>query len=140
MIKFIGSSSVIISLNYNQYSAISDLHTFQFTVVHALVFSISTSHLLATDLNTEIITSNHYEVFCYFVFNHSTLLYPNMYSTNPHNSLRTCSILVLVFSTLFHEGLVSVTHGFLAAKSSQSQSYFTNGGLLPISSSWRQAP
>jgi hypothetical protein len=34
------------------------LHTFQFTVAHALGFSVSTSRLLTTD-----ITSNHHEVF-----------------------------------------------------------------------------
>jgi hypothetical protein len=39
-----------------------DLHTFQSTVANALGFSISTSRLLATDLKTEISTSNHYEV------------------------------------------------------------------------------
>jgi hypothetical protein len=60
MIVFIGTS-VTISLSYNQYSAIADLHTFQSTVAHALGFSVSTSRLLATDLNTETITSNHYE-------------------------------------------------------------------------------
>jgi hypothetical protein len=36
---------------------------------------------------------------CYFLFNHSVLLCPNLYSINPHNSLRTCSILVPVPST-----------------------------------------
>jgi hypothetical protein len=39
---------------------------------------------------------------CYFAFNHSVLLCPNLYSTNLHNSLRTCSILVLVLSTALH--------------------------------------
>jgi hypothetical protein len=48
---------------YKPYSAIADLHTFQFTVVHSLRFSVFTSRLLATDLNTETITSNHHEVF-----------------------------------------------------------------------------
>jgi hypothetical protein len=48
------------------HSAIADLRTFQFIVVHALGFSVSTSRLLATDLNTETITSNHYEVFLSF--------------------------------------------------------------------------
>jgi hypothetical protein len=33
--------------------AIADLHTFQFTFAHELGFSVSTSRLLATDLNTE---------------------------------------------------------------------------------------
>jgi hypothetical protein len=36
---------------------------------------------------------------CYFVFNHPVRLCPNLYSTNLHNSLRTCSILILVLST-----------------------------------------
>jgi hypothetical protein len=40
----------------------ADLHNLQFTVAHALGFSVSTSHV-ATDLNTETITSNHLEVF-----------------------------------------------------------------------------
>jgi hypothetical protein len=61
------SISVTISLNYNQQSAIADLHTFQFISSHALGFSISTSRLLATDLNTEINTSDHYEVFLRFL-------------------------------------------------------------------------
>jgi hypothetical protein len=58
MIEFI-STLVTTSLNYSQYrkySAIADLHTFHFTVAHALGFSVFTSHLLATDLNTETIT------------------------------------------------------------------------------------
>jgi hypothetical protein len=61
-IGFIGTS-VTISLNYNQYNAIADLHTFKFTAAHALGFSVSTSRLLATDLNTRTNTSNHYGVF-----------------------------------------------------------------------------
>jgi hypothetical protein len=53
--------SLLIILNYN---AIADSHNLQFTVGHA--FSVFTSHLLATDLNTETSTSNHYEIllFC----------------------------------------------------------------------------
>jgi hypothetical protein len=34
------------------YSAAAGFHTFQFTVAHALRFSVSTSRILATDLNT----------------------------------------------------------------------------------------
>jgi hypothetical protein len=63
MIGFISSwvtHSVIITLTYRSYSSITVLHTFQFTVVHALGFSLPTSRLLATDLNTETITSNHW--------------------------------------------------------------------------------
>jgi hypothetical protein len=36
--------------DYKQYSAIADLHTSQFTVTHALGFSVFTSRNLATDL------------------------------------------------------------------------------------------
>jgi hypothetical protein len=56
MIGFI-NTSVTISLNYNQYNAIADLHTFQFTVVQALGIFVFTSRLLATDLNTESVWS-----------------------------------------------------------------------------------
>jgi hypothetical protein len=49
-----------------KYGAIADLHNFQFTVAHALGFPAFTSHILATDLNTETSTSNHYEVFLLF--------------------------------------------------------------------------
>jgi hypothetical protein len=66
MIGYIGTS-VTISLNYNWYNAIADLHNLQFTVAHALRFSVSTSCLLATDLNTETFTSNHPEVFMSFL-------------------------------------------------------------------------
>jgi hypothetical protein len=68
MIGFI-SNLVTNSLNYSQYrqySAITDLHTLHFTVAHALGFSVFTSHL-ATDLNTEISTSKHYEVLLPFL-------------------------------------------------------------------------
>jgi hypothetical protein len=37
--------------NYRQYSAIAILHTFQFTLTHALGFSFFTSLILATDLS-----------------------------------------------------------------------------------------
>jgi hypothetical protein len=50
-------------MRQNVNSAIADSHNLQFTVAHALGFSVSTSRLLATDLNTETSASNHYEVF-----------------------------------------------------------------------------
>jgi hypothetical protein len=59
--------SLLITINttrtYKPYSATADLHTFQFTLAHLLEFSVSTSHFLAMDLNTETVTLNHYEVF-----------------------------------------------------------------------------
>jgi hypothetical protein len=66
MIEFI-STLVTIPHNYNQYSAIADIHAFRFTVAHALGFSVFTSRPLATDLNTESSASNHYEVFLPFL-------------------------------------------------------------------------
>jgi hypothetical protein len=66
MIGFI-STSVTNSLNHTYYSAIADLHNLQFPVAQALGFSVFTSRLLATDLNTETSTSNHYEVFFPFL-------------------------------------------------------------------------
>jgi hypothetical protein len=57
MIRFTSTSvthSLLITRKYRKYSAIADLPTFQFTVSHALGFSIFTSRLLATDLNTEL--------------------------------------------------------------------------------------
>jgi hypothetical protein len=36
--------------DYRQYRAIADLHTLQFTVTHALGFSVFTSLILETDL------------------------------------------------------------------------------------------
>jgi hypothetical protein len=73
MFGFIGTS-VTISLNYNYQSSIADLHNLQFTVAHALGVSVSTSRLLATDLNTEIIASNHYEVSLPFLVPSSWIL------------------------------------------------------------------
>jgi hypothetical protein len=55
------------SVLLNKYSAIADLYNLEFTVAHALGFSVSTSRHLATDLNTEPNTSNHSEVFLPFL-------------------------------------------------------------------------
>jgi hypothetical protein len=49
MIEFI--TPYIQYSNYRQYSAIAILHTLQFTVTHALGFSVFTSRILVTDLS-----------------------------------------------------------------------------------------
>jgi hypothetical protein len=65
---------------------------------------------------------------CYFVFNHSVFLCPNLYSINLHSSLTTRSILVLVLSTaepswtLFRDGFMSLTHGY--GRNSDLTKYF----------------
>jgi hypothetical protein len=56
-----------VCLNYETYSTIADLHTFQFTAAHALGFTVSANHCLVADLNTGTTTSNHYEVFLPFL-------------------------------------------------------------------------
>jgi hypothetical protein len=52
----LGLQVLLITLNY---SAIADSHNLQFTAGHALRLFVCTSRLLATDLNTETITSDH---------------------------------------------------------------------------------
>jgi hypothetical protein len=49
MIEFIATYTFT-TPDYRQYGAIAILHTFQFTVTHALGFSVFTSRILATDL------------------------------------------------------------------------------------------
>jgi hypothetical protein len=88
MIGFI-NSLVTHTLNYTlihrQYSAITDLQTLQFTVPHALGFSVSTSRLLATEVTTIItpkIFQLHFQYRCtvaYKVFNsHNTYSQSNL--------------------------------------------------------------
>jgi hypothetical protein len=70
--KITGSGSDLLALRLQvflitlKYIAIADLHTCQSTVAHALGSSVSTCLLLATDLNTEISTTNQYKVFLLF--------------------------------------------------------------------------
>jgi hypothetical protein len=49
MIAFIDTLYTPLGTTDN-YSAITDVHTLQFTVTHALGFSVFTSRILATDL------------------------------------------------------------------------------------------
>jgi hypothetical protein len=79
LFRMIGFISILVTISlshiyYRQYSAMADLITFQFNVAHALVFSVSTSRLLAMDLNTESITSNHHEVFLSSITVYSSVL------------------------------------------------------------------
>jgi hypothetical protein len=62
MTGFIGTW-VTSSLNDTQLQRYRYSAHFQFTVAHALEFSVFTSRILATDLSTETSTSNHNEVF-----------------------------------------------------------------------------
>jgi hypothetical protein len=59
MIGFINDLYIHTVRNYRQYSAIAHLHSLQFTVTHALRFSVFSSRILATDLNTVVIPISH---------------------------------------------------------------------------------
>jgi hypothetical protein len=63
------SNSDTIYLNYKQYSVIADLHNFQFTVVHAIGFSVFTSRLLTTYFNTDTTLQVIIKASCYIFFN-----------------------------------------------------------------------
>jgi hypothetical protein len=98
-----------ISLNYKQYSDVADLHIFQFTVVHALGFSVYTSRILATDLNTGTITWNYYEVV--LSFSSSITLDCRLTRTRPNSpiqSLLCCIPILLVMDSV----LISATNRF----------------------------
>jgi hypothetical protein len=62
MIGFIDTLSTVLGTTCN-YSSISDLHTSQFTVTHALRFSVFTSRILATDASVSLLLQITYEVF-----------------------------------------------------------------------------
>jgi hypothetical protein len=64
MIGFISTLVILSLLITIYYRVIADLHTSLFTVAQALGFSASTNRLVATDLNTQTITSNHLKSSC----------------------------------------------------------------------------
>jgi hypothetical protein len=123
MIGFIGTS-VTISLNYNQYSTFADLHTLYFTVAHALGFWVPASCLLATDLNTETITSNHSETFL-----------PQFSITNSLSLSLICCTTGISWSWILNSTACPV----LSTKLAKVQSYVT-ADSQPASLSWNKTP
>jgi hypothetical protein len=95
------------------------LHTFQFTGAHALGFSVSTSRLLATDLNTEISTSNHCEGFLLFRLHSGTSELKKFLWT--------------------HSSSLRLTRNCPELNLLESESYVTTDGQ-PASLSWNKAP
>jgi hypothetical protein len=89
---------------YRQYSAIFDLHTLQFTVTHALGFSVFTNHILATDLSqshcnfkSHVKSSLHRLIpFLLFLLNHLRLPSPEL---DPIFFLPDCFTSLLLFCT-----------------------------------------
>jgi hypothetical protein len=120
--------------DYRQYSAIAILHTLQFTVAHAPGFLAVTSRILATDLSqshwhfNSHMKSSWHNVILFFPFMQLPIPKTRPDPTRPDSTtLNYCSILPATLPTLL-------------LSQSQSESYFTTGGLPPITSSWRQAP
>jgi hypothetical protein len=72
--------------DYRQYSAVAILHTLQFTVTHALGFSVFTSRILATDLSqSHCHFTSHMQSSCHslipflpFLVNHLQLSSPEL--------------------------------------------------------------
>jgi hypothetical protein len=117
---------------------LSLFHThFQFTAARALGFSVSTSCLLAMDLNTDTITSNHYEV---FLLLRLQSFCTNLYSTNLHNSLtaQSCTALVPIRFSTPHRLLISLHYSTHKVFKSQANFFFDYE--LPSAISYCQLP
>jgi hypothetical protein len=129
MIGFISSWVTHSTLKYGPYSAISVIHIFhclQFTVANALGFWVSTSRFLATDLNTETITSNHWGT-------HSSY-YTQTSSSN--DTFRSSSTVRGCLPRRTHRELLRTSRGLLR---SQIQSHIATDGRS-VSKSWCRAP
>jgi hypothetical protein len=96
MIGFI-STSVTLSLLIN--TALSLTYRIHSTPLHTHYDSPSSLVVSWQRSSTQNLALQVTMKSCCFVFNHSALLCPILYSINLHNSLRTRSILVLVLST-----------------------------------------
>jgi hypothetical protein len=80
--------------DYRQYSAITFLHTFQFTVAHALGFSVFASRILATGLSqTHCHNNSHMKSFCNSLIPFLPFLLNHLRLPSRHNSLDYCSVL-----------------------------------------------
>jgi hypothetical protein len=102
----------------------SDLHTFQFTVARALGFPVSTSRLLATDLNTETVTvSSDYALQILHIKS-------SLHRSTLHNSRREPT-----WTAEFHCRYYSLSLNWqLLTRSLQ----FTRSGLLQLRTSHRE--
>jgi hypothetical protein len=85
----------------------ADLHTFEFTALHA----VSISRILATDLNTWTFTSNHYEVFLSFPL-------PTKHSTGTPLPILQCHLLKLLYDGRFTANQFVLATGLLGPTTS----------------------
>jgi hypothetical protein len=111
---------------YKPYSAITDLHNFQFTAAHTLGFSVFCSRrnssqqwlclckvfpvrFLATDFNTGTITSSHMKFSCHFFFD--LLGMPTQFSdsNSPVSVEHGTNLYTLISSIYFHWSPLSVS-------------------------------
>jgi hypothetical protein len=125
--------------DYKQYSAIADLRTLQFTVTHALGFSVFTSRIQATDL-----LKSHCN-FKSFMQSYFHRLIPFLPLFCNWQFRRLDSIQFLCFQAHILAGWGLEARPFTSDSttvpyySSQSQSYIATDGQS-ISKSWRRAP
>jgi hypothetical protein len=110
------------------YSAIADQHILQFTVTHALGFSVFTTRILATDL-----LQSHCNFKSYMKSYYHGLILSCHYSATADSEDPTLGRLASRNSTRFDSTL------FSAATASQSQNHVTTDGQ-PASLSWNKAP
>jgi hypothetical protein len=125
MIRFIAPYTFTQFGTAGSYSAVSILHTFQFTVAHALGFSAITSRIQATDLS-----QSHWNFKPHVKSSlHSHFLQLPIPKTRP-NSLPTMVLYSYSFWTPNSKSLISLA---------ESESYVTTDGQ-PASLSWNKAP
>jgi hypothetical protein len=84
-------------ITHRQYNAISDINILHFTAAHALGFFVSTSRLLATDLNTGIITVSLNQTL------HILHIKPSLLRRTPHNSRRELTSSVCLLTRIHWE-------------------------------------
>jgi hypothetical protein len=118
-------------------TALSLCYTLEFTLTEALGLSALTSRILATNLSQ---SHCHYKSHMKSSF-HSLIPFLPLFCNCQFRGLGSIQFLCSQVHILAGWCLETRLSTFSTTQSqSQSQNYFTTGGLQPISSSWRQAP
>jgi hypothetical protein len=108
MIGFIDPSLQLhlFTINTTRTYKLSLIYTLSSSPLHTLGFSVSTSRLVATDLNTGTITSYYYKVFLSFLLQSLWNAKPILHSNSPVSALHGTNLysinLVESLSTIFH--------------------------------------
>jgi hypothetical protein len=110
--------SLLVTLTHRQYSAIADIHTFQFTVAHAIGFSPSTSRILATNFDTQTTTVSNSKCYTYI-----------RYSIHTLNLHRATNFPLLLFTSL-HFTLLHFTYNSHSQPRTLNSSLYWNLSFL----------